>query len=111
MLVELERIRALIRQIPAESPVGIEARARTMASRYAAFLSYGHAADRALAAALQRSLQRIGKPWYRRPTLMIFRDETSLSADPGLWTSIERNLAQSDYLILLASPAAAQSAW
>ena len=45
------------------------------------------------------------------PTLRIFRGETSLSANPGLWTSIERSLAQSDYFLLLASPDAAQSPW
>lgn len=80
-----------------------------MASRYPAFLSYSHSADRPLAAIVQRALQRLCKPWYRRPTLRIFRDEISLSANPGLWTSIERSLAQSDYFLLLASPDAAQS--
>jgi len=82
-----------------------------MASRYAAFLSYSHSADRQLAALVQRALQRLGKPWYRRPTVKIFRDESSLSANPGLWTSIERNLDQSDYFLLLASPEAAKSPW
>jgi hypothetical protein len=82
-----------------------------MGSRYAAFLSYSHSADRQLAAIMQRALQRLAKPWYRRAALKIFRDETSLSANPGLWTTIERNLDQSDYLLLLGSPDAAQSPW
>src|SRR5215472_10202232 len=82
-----------------------------MGSSYAAFLSYSHSADRRLAVTVQRALQRLSKPWYRRPTLKIFRDETSLSANPGLWTSIERNLAQSDYFLLFASPDAARSQW
>jgi WD40 repeat protein len=82
-----------------------------MASRYAAFLSYSHSADSELAAAVQRALQRIAKPWYRAPRIKIFRDETSLSANPGLWSSIEQNLAQCDYFLLLASPDAARSQW
>ena len=82
-----------------------------MASRYAAFLSYSHTADGELAPLVQRGLQRLARPWYRRPTVKIFRDETSLAANPGLWTSIEKNLAESDYLILLAAPDAAESAW
>jgi len=82
-----------------------------MASHYAAFLSYSHAADRELAAAMQRALHRIGKPWYRPPRIKIFRDEASLSANPDLWSSIKQNLAQSDYFLLLASPEAARSDW
>jgi WD40 repeat protein len=82
-----------------------------MVSHYAAFLSYSHSADRELAVAVQRALQRIGKPWYRAPRIKIFRDEASLSANPGLWSSIEQSLAQSDYFLLLASPDAARSQW
>ena len=36
---------------------------------------------------------------------------TSLSATPGLWPSIEHALANSRFLILLASPQAAASPW
>jgi WD40 repeat protein len=43
--------------------------------------------------------------------LKIFRDETSLSASPELWPSIERALSQSRYFVLLASPEAAASHW
>ncbi len=39
----------------------------------------------------------------------IFRDETDLGVNPGLWSSIEKTLANSRYLILLASPQAARS--
>jgi WD40 repeat protein len=56
-------------------------------------------------------LQSLGKPWYRRRVLRVFRDKTSLSASPELWTSIERALAASRYFILLASPEAARSPW
>jgi hypothetical protein len=41
----------------------------------------------------------------------VFLDATSLSAAPGLWQSIEDKLGRARYLILLASPEAAQSKW
>ena len=77
---------------------------------YDAFLSY-NSNDKAVAAALQAVVQRLGKPWYRRRALRIFRDGTSLSATPGLWPSIEQALNQSRFLILLASPQAGASPW
>jgi tetratricopeptide (TPR) repeat protein len=56
-------------------------------------------------------VQRLGKPWYRRRALRVFRDDTSLSATPTLWPSIEQALGQSRYLILLAAPDSARSHW
>jgi tetratricopeptide (TPR) repeat protein len=78
---------------------------------YDAFVSYSHAKDKPIAAALQSVVQRLGKPWYRRRALRIFRDDTSLSATPHLWPTIEQALGQSRFLILLASPEAAASHW
>src|SRR5262245_36943293 len=78
---------------------------------YDAFLSYAHAKDKALAEALQRTVQVLGKPWYRRRALRVFRDDTSLSATPHLWPAIEKALSQSRFLILLASPESARSPW
>jgi tetratricopeptide (TPR) repeat protein len=78
---------------------------------YDAFVSYSHARDKPIAAALQSAIQRLGKPWYRRRALRVFRDDTSLSATPSLWPSIEQALEQSRFLILLASPEAAASSW
>src|SRR5438876_12051685 len=78
---------------------------------YDAFVSYNHAKDKPVAAALQSVVQRLGKPWYQRRALRLFRDDTSLSATPHLWPSIERALGASRYLILLASPEAAASPW
>ena len=51
------------------------------------------------------------KPWYRRRALRLFRDDTSLSATPHLWPTIEQALAESRFLIVLASPGAAASQW
>ena len=78
---------------------------------YDAFISYSHANDKAVAAALQTAVQRLGKPWYRRRALRIFRDDTSLSATPHLWPAIENALDRSRFLILIASPEAAASQW
>ena len=50
---------------------------------YDAFISYSHAEDKPVAAALQGAIQRLGKPWYRRRALRIFRDGTSLRRRPS----------------------------
>jgi hypothetical protein len=78
---------------------------------YDAFISYSHAKDKPIANALQSVVQKLGKPWYRRRALRLFRDDTSLSATPHLWPSIEEALSQSRFLILIASPEAAASRW
>ena len=77
--------------------------------KFDAFISYSHAADSALAAALQTGLHRLAKPWYALRALRVFRDETNLAADPSLWSSIETALSHSRFLILMASPEAACS--
>jgi WD40 repeat protein len=78
---------------------------------YDAFISYSHARDKSIATALHSVIQRLGKPWYRRRALRVFRDDASLSATPGLWPTIQQSLGQSRFLILLASPEAAASPW
>jgi TIR domain len=75
------------------------------------FISYSHGRDKPIAAALQAVVQKLGKPWYLRRAVRVFRDDTSLSATPHLWPSIEQALGQSRYFILLASPEAAASKW
>jgi len=81
------------------------------ARRYSAFLSYSRSADRRLAPALRLALQRFAKAWYRPRAVRVFLDDESLSAAPGLWSSIQAALDDSEYFILLASPEAAASAW
>ena len=78
---------------------------------YDAFISYSQAKDKPIAAALQAVVQTLGKPWYKRRALRIFRDDTSLSATPHMWPSLEAALSGSRFLILLASPEAARSPW
>ena len=78
---------------------------------YTAFISYSHAADGKLAPALQDALHQFAKPWYKLRSIRTFRDTSNLSANPDLWSSIRVALAQSEYLLLVASPDAAASAW
>jgi WD40 repeat protein len=78
---------------------------------YKAFISYSHAADGKLAPALQTSLQRFAKPWYRLRAIRVFRDKTTLSVTPALWPAIEKAIGESEYFVLLASPEAATSQW
>src|SRR3954452_19298162 len=79
--------------------------------KYDAFISYSHTGDRPLAMAVQAGLQQFAKPWYRRRALRIFRDESSLSATPELWPTIERALTASNYFLLVASPESRNSHW
>ena len=78
---------------------------------YDGFISYSHAADGLLAPRLQAGLQRFAKPWWKRRALRLFRDESSLSANPHLWSSITEALDSSGWFVLLLSPEAAQSEW
>jgi hypothetical protein len=78
---------------------------------YDAFISYSHVKDKPIASTLQSAIQKLGKPWYRRRALRLFRDDTSLAATPHLWPMIEQALEQSRHFLLLASPEAAASKW
>src|SRR5215469_9241170 len=78
---------------------------------YDAFISYNQKLDKPFVMRLQRQLQDLGKAWWQRRAVRIFRDESSLSATPELWPAIERALERSRYLIVCASPEAAASRW
>lgn len=78
---------------------------------YDGFISYSHSADRPLARSLQRSLHRIGRPWYRPRALRVFRDDVSLAASPDLWSSIQDALLASRTFTLMACPESAASPW
>jgi WD40 repeat protein len=79
--------------------------------RYDAFISYSHAADSQLAPRLQDGMQRMARPWWRRRALHVFRDNTGLTANPGLWTSIATAMDEAEWFVFLASPEAAASPW
>lgn len=87
-------------------PTGFAARVE-----FKAFISYSHARDGLLAPAVQAGLHRFAKPWNKLRAFRVFRDHTSLSASPHLWTSIANALASSEFFVLLASPDAAESPW
>ena len=78
---------------------------------YDVFISYSHGDDDLLSERVQDALSKFAKPWYRRRALNVFRDRTSLSANPGLWSSIAEALENSRYFLFLASPDAAESVW
>lgn len=78
---------------------------------YDAFISYGQDADGALAAALQVGLQRLAKPWTKRRAMEVFRDASGMSANPDLRGTLLGGLADSRFLVLLASPDSAASPW
>lgn len=78
---------------------------------YKAFISYSHAEDDRLAELIQSALHKFARPWYRRRALRVFRDKTSLAANPGLWPTLEANLADSEWLLLMASRKSAESVW
>jgi len=80
-------------------------------THYHAFISYSREDDRGLGRAVQWGLQRFARPWYRVTAMDVFRDDTNLAANPQLWEEIKKAIESSDYFILLASPAAARSAW
>ncbi|CAH2396482.1 hypothetical protein [Mesorhizobium escarrei] len=82
-----------------------------MAERHDAFISYSHAVDGKLAAALERGLEKLAKPLLKLRALDVFRDQTSLTASPALWPGIVAHLEVSEWLLLLASPASAASVW
>lgn len=76
-----------------------------------AFVSYSHGEERGVARRLQSGVEKLGKPWYRTRSLRLFLDTNSLSADPKLWSTIERALGDSEWFVLVTSPKAAGSSW
>lgn len=79
--------------------------------RYGAFISYSHAGDREFVQEFQRGLERFAKPWNKIRSTRIFRDESDLTAAPGLWSVLEEALASSEWFILVASTESAASEW
>ncbi len=76
-----------------------------------AFISYSREDSSALAVALQSSLERFAKPWYRLRAIRVFRDDTSMAANSDLEGTIQGALERSAWFILIASPRASSSRW
>lgn len=93
----------------------------TKSYKYKAFISYSHS-DRAWAAKLLRSLEgyrlpkrlrRAGVDGKLGPAKigMLFRDRDEFPAAEDLTAEVKRALTQSEFMIILCSPAAAASRW
>jgi WD40 repeat protein len=77
---------------------------------YQAFISYKHMGSSAFAERLELALKAYAKPLWRLP-IRVFRDEKYLKPGLDLPKMIKDALDQSDFLIYLASPGAAESPW
>lgn len=107
-----------------QSPASERVRAATGTGtqyKYRAFISYSRA-DRQIAIPLQRALERFTVPKAlqiasagqfrgRRPLSPVFRDEDELIPGGDLPNRIREGLRNSEFLIILCSPSAAQSQW
>ncbi len=82
-----------------------------VAAKCEAFISYGRADSAATAVVLHHAIERFAKRWNQLRAVRVFRDDDSMSANAGLWSTIESALEQSRYFILIASPAAAASSY
>jgi len=78
-------------------------------SDFDVFISYARSVSTPLAVDLQRELERFAKRWNQVRALRVFRDDSSMSASPSLWSSIEAALTTSKYFILIATPESAAS--
>lgn len=79
------------------------------AERFDCFISYARSSSAQLAVDLQTGLERFAKPWNRLRAIRVFRDDSSMSANTALWSTIEKGLTEARWFVLLASPEAAHS--
>lgn len=78
--------------------------------RFRAFISYSRE-DRALAIALEIGLQRLAKPRGAKRIFEVFLDLDDIPGGKSLPEHLRNGLADSDFLVVVASPAAAESHW
>jgi uncharacterized protein YjbI with pentapeptide repeats len=86
------------------SEAAVTTKGGTVKQRYLAFIS-NHAAEEVVASSLQYSLERFGRPWFRRGKRIFHRKGFGASLTGGL----ESALLASEFFILLASPSAVAS--
>jgi len=80
------------------------------AKPYRYFISHA-SEDLALAMRVREGLQSFNKSWKSFRATTVYLDETNLPANADIRASIEVALRNSEYFVLLASPAAANSPW
>jgi WD40 repeat protein len=73
------------------------------------FISYARSVSTPLAIDLQRELERFAKKWNQVRAVRVFRDDSSMSANAGLWSTIESALSSARYFILIVTPESAAS--
>jgi len=78
---------------------------------YDGFISYSHVADDLLAPAFADWFAAVCQAVVETPGVADLRDESSLSANPHLWSSITDALDQSRWFVLVLSPEGAESMW
>jgi WD40 repeat protein len=78
---------------------------------YKAFISYSHESDGEFADSLHDAMEKLAKPWTKRRARRVVLDKMAMSAGSSLSDTIEEKLADSEWLVLLASPQSAQSTW
>ncbi len=80
------------------------------AQRYDAFVSYAHS-QHEVVERMHHDLERFAKPWWRSRSTRLYRDRTTMPAEPSLQRAIFSAMALSSKLVVVLSPAAAASAW
>lgn len=78
--------------------------------KYKAFISYKHDKRSNFSEDLEYALKMHGKPAWTQP-YRVFRDEKYLVTGKPIGEQIRKALNESEYLVYLASPAAAASEW
>jgi len=78
-------------------------------SEFDVFISYSRSVSTPLAVDLQRELERFAKKWNQLRAVRVFRDDSSMSANTALWSTIESALTTSNHFILISTPESAAS--
>lgn len=81
------------------------------AHAYHAFISYAQASDRDFAPVVRSALHQFAKPWYKLRAVNVFLDKSNLAGTPNLSGALVKALNETEWLLLMASPASAQSPW
>lgn len=82
-----------------------------MRESFDVFISYSRSTSEKLAVDVEHRLIRLAKPWHQLRAVRVFRDDSAMAANHALWPTIQSGLAQSRWLILLATPEAARSTY